>query len=413
MNAIDRRRLRILYHHRIAASDGMRVHVTEVVSALREQGHLVRIVGPGGAAAEQGAGPGGPLERAADRLRQRLPSWAFEVLELAYNVPAYLRLARAARAFEPDVLYERHNLFLLAGLWLRARRGLPMLLEVNAPLAEERAALGQLQLRRLGELCQGALWRGADIVLPVTEVLAGLVRQAGVPASAIRVIPNGANPAHPHTDGHAAAIRKRLGLRPEALVLGFVGFVRPWHGVGWAVEAMADLPNSAHLVVVGDGPALPRLMARAIELGICERVHFVGRVEHDEVGAYMRAFDVALQTASVPYASPLKLFEYMALGRAVLAPDQPNIREVLLDGVNALLFDPACEAAFRSALARLCRDGQLRARLGAEAAATLRQRELTWAGNAERITGLARGLLRGASSRPRTRNVAAPDRPVP
>ena len=57
------------------------------------------------------------------------------------------------------MLYERHNLFLLAGLWLRARRGLPMLLEVNAPLAEEQAALGQLQLRRLGELCQEALWR--------------------------------------------------------------------------------------------------------------------------------------------------------------------------------------------------------------------------------------------------------------
>ncbi len=401
MNAVGPRGLRILYHHRIAASDGMRVHVAELVQALRDQGHLVKLVGPGGQEAEQAAGDAGRLERIADGLRRRLPRWAFEVLELLYNVPAYARLSAAARAFKPDVIYERYNLFLLAGLWLRVRRRLPMLLEINSPLAAERSALGQLQLGAVGNLCERALWRGADAVLPVTCVLAGIVRRTRGQATAIHVIPNGADPSASRAGYDAEAMRRRLEIGPEAVVLGFVGFVRAWHGVGWALEALAHLPPQTHLVIVGDGPALPGLRTRAGELGLDSRVHLVGRVRHREVAAYMQVFDIALQTACVPYSSPLKLFEYMALGRAVVAPDQPNIREVLDDGDNALLFDPASETSFRAVLARLCGDAALRSELGARARATIEERRFTWAHNAERIGRVARTLLDGRGERRR------------
>jgi glycosyltransferase involved in cell wall biosynthesis len=400
--------LRILYHHRIAASDGMRVHVAGLVQALRDQGHLVKLIGPGGVEAEQGAGDAGRLERLADDLRRRLPRWAFEIVELLYNVPAYARLSAAARAFRPDVIYERYNLFLFAGLWLRARRRLPMLLEINSPLAAERAALGQLQLGGVGEHCERTLWRGADAVLPVTRVLANMVEKTRGDAAAIHVVPNGADLTAWPADDAVSAVRRRLGLGPQALVLGFVGFVRAWHGVGWALEALPYLPSEAHLVIVGDGPALASLKTRAAELGLGSRVHLVGRVAHHEVAAFMRTFDIALQTASVPYASPLKLFEYMALGRAVIAPDQPNIREVLEDDANALLFDPLGEMSFRMALTRLCGDAALRAELGARARSTIENRRFTWAHNAERITRVARDLLDAAAVRPRAAAAASP-----
>jgi glycosyltransferase involved in cell wall biosynthesis len=398
VNANEPRRLRILYHHRIAASDGMRVHVTGLVQALRDQGHLVKLVGPGGMEAEQAAGGAGKLERVADGLRHLLPRFAFELLELLYNVPAYARLAAAARAFKPDVIYERYNLFLLAGLWLRARRRLPMLLEINSPLAAERMALGQLRLSGVGAQCERALWRGADALLPVTRVLAGIVRRTRDKAASIHVIPNGADLHACPGDDAAATVRQRLELSPEVVVLGFVGFVRAWHGVGWALEALPHLPPEAHLVIVGDGPALPALQARAEALGLSSRVHLVGRVQHSEVAAYMRTFDIALQTASVPYASPLKLFEYMALSRAVVAPDQPNIREVLDDGANALLFDPSNEMSFRMVLARLCDNAALRTELGAGARRTIEERRFTWAHNAERIGDLALALLDSAAA---------------
>jgi glycosyltransferase involved in cell wall biosynthesis len=101
----------------------------------------------------------------------------------------------------------------------------------------------------------------------------------------------------------------------------------------------------------------------------------------------------------VAYASPLKLFEYLALGKAVIAPRQPNIEEILIDDDNALLFDPAVPGALEQALTRLCGDPALRQRLAASAAATIARRDLTWLGNARRVTELAsRALGRAAPS---------------
>lgn len=392
--------MRILYHHRIAASDGMRVHVTEVVDALRARGHQVRVVGPTANDAQAQAGASSVLERAAERLRRWLPAAGYEVLELLYNVPAYVRLWRATQAFKPDLIYERNNLFLLAGLWLKRVKGLPLLLEVNSPLAAERARFGGLALRGLARRCEAATWGGADVVLPVTEVLARRVRRVRGGSGGVLVAPNGASVRGPPDAQTAERLRVSLGLEPDALVLGFVGFVRAWHGVGWAVEALSSLPRRSHLLVVGDGPALESLRSRAAAAGVGARVHLVGRVPHDEVAQIMGLFDVALQTAATAYASPLKLFEYMGMGLAILAPDQANIREVLTDGRDALLFPPRSEDGFRSALQRLCNDEALRRRLGAQALSRVRDTPLTWEGNALRIEAVARELavLRAAGS---------------
>lgn len=400
------RPLRILYHHRIAASDGMRVHVRELVEALRARGCVVQVVGPGGSEAEQAAGEHTRLERMADTARARLPRAIFELAELAYNGPAGLRLARAARTFRPDVIYERCNLFLLAGLAYAARSGVPLLLEVNSPLAAEREATGQLALKTFGRRCERALWRGADAVLPVSEVLARTVRQVRG-GTGVHVIPNGANLDRRPTPEAVTELRRALGLDPGTVVLGFCGFVRSWHGVRWAIEALPGLPHNVALVVVGDGPALPELAAAVAQFGLEDRVRLVGRVPHEAVAPYLGSFDVALQTAATPYASPLKLFEYMALGRAIVAPDQPNIREVLAHGENALLFQPGDEAGFRLALAALVNDRALRARIGAAAARTVEEAPFTWAHNAERIEAVARQLVRAAVSRERVTDFAA------
>jgi glycosyltransferase involved in cell wall biosynthesis len=391
---MDRRPLRILYHNRIAASDGMQVHVNEIVTALRKQGHVVRVVGPGAVDGNaQAAGEAGALERLAETLRRLLPPAAYELAELAYNIPAYLRLAREVKQFKPDVIYERYNLFLLAGLALHKRRKLPLILEVNSPLATERAEFGNLQLVPLARRCETALWTGADIALPVTGVLAQQVVARRGTAKGVHVMHNGANLAHRPDPQVAEEVRRRLGLGEDAIVLGFVGFIRAWHGVGWAIDALASLPANVVLLVVGDGPARVDLTARAAELGLADRVRFVGRMPHEQIPELMQSFDVALQTAAVGYASPLKLFEYMGLARAIVAPDQPNIREVLTDGHDAALFTPDDEASFRLALERLCTDASLRARLGANALKTVLEHPFTWDSNASRIASFAHQLI--------------------
>jgi glycosyltransferase involved in cell wall biosynthesis len=101
---------------------------------------------------------------------------------------------------------------------------------------------------------------------------------------------------------------------------------------------------------------------------------------------------VALLPAINPYASPLKLHEYMAARLATVAPDQPNLREVLRDGENAVLVPPGDAESFTQAVVDLARDPGLRARLGQRARATIEERDLTWRGNARRVIDAAAGL---------------------
>jgi len=377
--------VKILYHHRVGSRDGQAVHVDEIVSALRALGHEVAIVAPPGFERSSFGGRSAPIEL----VRRNLPGVAYEVIELFYNASTYLRLRRALRKERPDVIYERYGLFLFAGVLASRRRGVPLLLEVNSPLAQERRAFGGLALSGVARRIEKYVWRGASHVLPVSNVLADMVRAAGVPAERVTVIRNGiALDRFAPADSRAA--KARIGLE-DKIVLGFAGFMRAWHGLDDVIDLLArpDAPRSLHLLVVGDGPARPDLMAKTARLGIQDRVTFTGLVERNAIADYVGAFDIALQPKAVAYASPLKLFEYMALGKAIVAPDQPNIREVLRRDIDALLFDPGRPADMAAMVFRLAADAALRARLGAAARATIVERRLTWRDNAERIAAIA------------------------
>jgi len=381
--------MRILYHHRISARDGMSVHVDALIEALRDRGHEVLV----SSATSEADRKSGRLEARTNAVRRILPPAAGELLEIAYNLAAYWKLLRIGRKFHPDVLYERYNLFLLAGLWLKRTRRLPMILEINAPLAEERAAFGSLALRSIARWCERTVWRGADAILAVSEVLGQRIRDVCGHDVAIHIIPNGVDLRRFTATAASAAIRKRLGLE-SAIVLGFSGFVRSWHGLDWAVDALKELPSAVHLVIIGDGPALPELLDRAQTRRVASRIHALGNIEHDQIPAYIGIFDVALQPRAVAYASPLKLFEYMALGRAIVAPDQPNIREILTHEKSALLFSADDERSFVEALTRFCREPTLRSLLGRGARETVEERQLTWVNNAARVETIAAALTR-------------------
>jgi glycosyltransferase involved in cell wall biosynthesis len=379
--------MKILYHHRTASKDGQAVHIEEMVASMRKLGHEVRVVAP--AVGDEGR-MGGEVSW-VQRLRSILPNAVYELMELAYTWVAYRRLRAAAAEFKPDIIYERYNLYLLAGLMLKKKLGIPLLLEVNAPLVQERSAhSGGLSLKRLARWAEGTAWRGANYVLPVTQVLGEHVRAYGVPAERIAVIPNGINEEHFAAAPAPEQAKAERGLSGK-LVLGFTGFVREWHGVDRVIRWMASLsaPANAHLLVVGDGPVRVALESLARELEISDRVTFTGVIHREQVPAWVASFDIALQPAVVAYASPLKLMEYLGMGKAVLAPRTPNLCEVLDDGDNAFLFDETQSDGLELALAQLCNDTALRQRLALGARASIVSRELTWDGNARRVLALA------------------------
>ncbi len=359
----------------------MAVHIEELIRALREAGHEVRVVGPSFYDQSEFGGE----SRTVATLRRLLPGFLGEFAELAYNVPATLKLLRAWREFRPDFIYERCNLYFLAGSWLARRHGAKLLLEVNSPLAEERRKFGGLYLAPLAAALERWTWRSAGRVLPVTAVLGNILIDAGVEPDRVRILPNGIDlarfPARPET-------------RPQTVTLGFVGFVRAWHGLDRIIEGIAASPhaNTLKLVVVGDGPVRADLEALAAELGIVANVHFTGLVQPEDVPAIVTTFDIALQPGATPYASPLKIFDYMAAGCAIVAPSQPNILEILHDGRTAKLFDPEQPGALWQAVEVLIADPAHREALGRAARAELEQKNYTWAGNAKRVAHIAESL---------------------
>lgn len=377
--------MKIMFHHRIASRDGQAVHMDEMTDALRALGHEVILVGPtrGGQQTEFGSDAG-----LIATLKRLLPRAIYEILEAIYSVPAFVRLYQAYNRHRPDFVYERYNLFMFAGLWLKRLTNVPLVLEVNGPIFEERSQHDGLSLHGFAAWSQGVAWRGVDYVLPVTEVLAGYVRNYGVPDNRIHVIPNGINPVR-FADGLAGKdIKAEYGLQGR-LVLGFTGFIRSWNALDRVIELIAldNAQHNLHLLVVGDGPARQEITQLAQARGVGDRLTITGVVGRDDVADYVTAFDIALIPGVTEYASPLKLFEYLALGRAVVAPDTPNIREILTDGENAALFatDGGHEDTFSNAILRLCSDPAMREQIANGAKATIEAQGLTWSRNALRV----------------------------
>src|SRR5262249_39990802 len=143
-----------------------------------------------------------------------------------------------------------------------------------------------------------------------------------------------------------------------------------WHGLDWLLEAFSELhraDRSSHLLLVGDGPLRLTLEEQVRGAGLREFVTFSGPVSHVEMPDYLAAMDVAVAPyPALPdfYYSPLKLFEYMAAGRAIAASRVGQVAEVIADGVTGLLFDPGDRGGFLDCIGRLRNDATLRQDLG-------------------------------------------------
>lgn len=382
--------MKILYHHRIASRDGQATHVEEMVQALIELGHEVHECGPSVYKKDSGeAGSAGWV----GRVKALLPVVLYQGAEVGYSLLAFARLARQIQRLRPDVIYERYALRNLAGVWAAALFRVPLLLEVNAPYAV-------VELQRGGRVdwrwVERYVWRRADRLFPVSQVLADMAAEEGIDRSRLRVIGNGVRLERYTSLASVQDAKGWLGLSGRT-VIGFTGFVCDWDRldriVRW-IGAYRSVDDSVHLLVVGDGPPRGLIEDLAEELAVGDRVTFTGVVPRDDVPRYAAAFDVALQTALVPFASPLCLFEYMAMGKAIVGPDQPNHREVLKSGVDALLYDPESSGDLERCIQALVENPPLRSRLASCAREAVVERGFTWRDHARRVIAEAQAAMR-------------------
>jgi glycosyltransferase involved in cell wall biosynthesis len=379
--------MRIIYHHRTQLDDAQGVHVRAMVRAFGELGHEVEVVSFARSPSD-GAFPGG--KRSWRISTGRLPQGVYEALSLLYNAFGYRRLARALRARRADLIYERYALNTFCGALASRRFGVPLLLEVNAPWRDQTPSLGPVRFRRLARFVERWVCANSARTIAVSEALRQLLLAEGVPEGRVTVMHNAvdADLFDPAVSGQE--VRQRYGLTGN-LVAGFVGWLRDWHGLADlidAVHASGLLERGLRLLIVGSGPSLPEVQGCVRRLGLDGKVILTGPVAHEAVPAHIAALDLALQPRATGYACPMKLIEYMAMRRCIVAPDQPNVRELLSDRVSARLFPAEDYRILVEIVAELMAAPAERSSLGRTARRTVVERNLFWRANAARALDL-------------------------
>lgn len=395
----------------VQGTKGAAVHVRAMAQAFRDAGHTVVVVTPALTKSAWQAPapfdvpvvhvpPGPEIVHVSSRLRAYAgaidaPSAAAgEVRRVLYNQELLTQLRQRFEHDPPDVVYERASLFGTAGLTFAREAGVPHLLELNAPLVDEQQRYRQGgALRDLAEASESWLLRGTDAVLAVSAPLAAHVVARGVAADRVHVVANGVDTQRFHP-GDGAAVRARFGLG-DGPVLGFVGGLRPWHGIEVLpalVAALRPQHPGVTALVVGDGPLRAGLEREARRLHVERHVVLTGTLPHEAVPDCIRAFDVALapypEAAHAFYFSPLKLYEYLACGIPVVAARLGQIADAVTEGTTGRLYPAGDLDALVAACTSLLDDAGTRRRMGAAAAAAVAARH-TWRHNAERVTAIA------------------------
>lgn len=394
--------MRILYyspHPNLNLSDpaGYGTHMREMIQAFRTAGHEVLPVIMGGTEPKPSTLPARPslLKRIAKRLIPRR-HWETEKDKrlLDFDEQAYTHLKAEIERFRPDFIYERANYLQASGVRAAKRLGVMHVLEVNSPYVEEKIELegpsGMLEEARKREHEQ--LEKSAHIVVVSSALRQYFIEVHGIFRAKFTVLPNAIDPVKLQADAAAvAAVRQRHALTGKT-VLGWVGSIQPWHGVERMIAAFARVAASRPdlvLLIVGSGETIDQVRAQAQASGVGDRIHFTGYMPHADVFTHLAAMDICLLPNTKWYCSPIKIFEYGAMGKAIIATDHAAVLDVMLPDVDGLVVPQDDADALAAAMARLADDPALRQGLALHFQEKV-LRSHTWAANATRILELHR-----------------------
>jgi glycosyltransferase involved in cell wall biosynthesis len=330
----------------------------------------------------------------------------YEELPAVHFSATLTRGALAALAGrEVSFVYQRYALYNTSGPDLSIRLRAPLVLEYNGSEVWIARNWGRpLVYERLARRIESAVLKAAHLVVVVSRTIRDEVRERGVPDARILVNPNGVDADRYSPAVGGEAVRARLGLEGKR-VLGFIGTFGRWHGAEVLADAFAallarrpELRPSLRLLMVGDGLTRPEVERRLRAHGVADLAVLTGAVPQADGPAHLAACDVLVSPhvqnadGSPFLGSPTKLFEYMAMGRGIVASRLGQIGEVLRHEETALLVEPGDVRAAAAACERLLDDAPLARRLGEAARASVLARH-TWAEHTRRIVEALRDVV--------------------
>jgi glycosyltransferase involved in cell wall biosynthesis len=329
-------------------------------------------------------------------LSKHIPQIAFELLEICYNFTAERNIKKALSKNKIDFIYERYSFFTWAGAKLAGQYDIPFILEVNEVSGITRQR-GQVLVGLAGRIEKGVFSK-ADSIIVVSSFLKEQVIKKGVSAGKISVIPNAVDISRFDTNISGKSIREKYGLGGKT-VLGFVGHFSRWDRLDSLMDIFRDIASrdpKVHMLLVGDTAkeSERKELERCIDVNsLRDRVLITGRVSRSDIPGFIAAMDMCLIPNSNPFGSPLVLFEYMAMGKAVIAPRYPPLEDVVTDGINGLLFDAGEIGSMKNKIERLAVDNESRIRLGKQARISIIEEHL-WKHNAEKISDIYQKVIK-------------------
>ena len=362
---------------------GCSIHVQEVIRAFRHQGATVNLFAsrlgdfPPADLADLTVHSLPPIPKGSQALREKIA--------LSINPSLWMELEQTGPF---DLIYERYSLWSYSAMEFAQIMGIPGLLEVNAPLIDEQAQHRELVHRDEAELSAVRAFRAASGAIAVSQEVKHYLTRWGI-ADKVHVIPNGVNQRRFPT-----TLRPTIAKADNTFTVGFVGSLKPWHGLAHLVEAFAQLYErvpQARLLIVGDGPQRDSLNVDLERRGLQPVSRLTGAVPPDQIPGLLASMDAAVApypASSDFYFSPLKVVEYMAAGLPVVVSCIGQLIDLVEDGETGLLCPPGDEVALANALERLWRSPNLRQYLGQSAQQYIWVHH-TWDAVVERVLAIA------------------------
>lgn len=338
--------MKIVYHHRTQGKGAEGVHIREIIKSWREMGHEVFVVSPPGIDVFEDERQTNEVHKwklvsHLWRIVGRFsPQIVFEVIEIFYNFSAQDKIRKVLVKEKIDFIYERYSFYCWAGVKSGKEMGIPLILEVNEISGIKRVR-GQT-LKGVAKKIEINNFKQACAIVVVSKFLKKEIARTGITSAKIHVIPNGVNPKVFNPDVVCTELIEKYKLR-DKVVIGFAGGFVKWQDFDLLFNAFKKVIHQTDreicLFLVGDGPMRKVLKQKVKALDLQNSVIFTERVPHGLVPVYIKAMDICVIIHNNEFGSPIKLFEYMAMCKSVIAPRLGPLEEVVTHNVNGCLFE--------------------------------------------------------------------------
>lgn len=364
---------------------GHTVRANALLFELEQLGHeVVRVQAANANAAAQGA-----VKGYRELIKRFIPKEIAMPLRdrgrVAFGKQYAERLGKIIQEVQPDVILETHIAFSLGGTIASQLTGIPLILDDVSPSWEEQQQYGVGNNALALSVHRQAMVQAKKIIAVSATIRQSLIDDK-VPAEKIITVNNGINERLFHEAVDGKAVRQQHQIPPDALVLVFVGSFQPYHRVDLLLEAFKRLSSNKALYLILVGGEKEKLA----ELQLSPNVIHTGWLPFHQIPEYVAASNIAVMPASNHFGNPMKIYEYMALGKAIVAPHQPTLEEIAKHDNGIYLFKPFDVDALTAALQQLLDDDALRSRLGQQA--QILSREHTWHLRAKQIEDAMRSI---------------------